>query len=298
MTGSWHSLYLLTDDTAPVAAALNAALTALGYRPYDPFPGGTGTPPGLVSMVRLFVAPVQEGWVRILGQPDEAILPDLSQQTGAPVIYGWLTGEGGGFALFRDGARQADSAGSGDLDAFEPYVRPGQTLDVLRAAFAGNLPVEPVAAGSGDGPPVMVVGADSLPPELQQFAQDRGVDPKKADKILQRLSGNLFGKLARGSGGAKGEAQSDQDAARAMLSGSGGRDLWNSLDGQRLRAAAGVLNLPGNWRVPEWDAVREAYQIHRLRQRSPRMPLMPGDKETMDAVPDALAYMPVYMGRG
>ena len=42
--------------------------------------------------------------------------------------------------------------------------------------------------------------------------------------------------------------------------------------------------------------MRDAYQVHRLRQRAPRLMLMPGDKETLDAVPDALDYTPVYLG--
>ena len=39
------------------------------------------------------------------------------------------------------------------------------------------------------------------------------------------------------------------------------------------------------------------FQVFRLRQRAPRMALMPGDQDTMDAVPNALDYTPVYMGR-
>ncbi len=66
---------------------------------------------------------------------------------------------------------------------------------------------------------------------------------------------------------------------------------------QRVRAIAGVLRLPDNWRLPTWETVRDAYQVHRLRARNPRMALMPGDKESMEAVPDALDYLPVYMGK-
>jgi hypothetical protein len=32
-----------------------------------------------------------------------------------------------------------------------------------------------------------------------------------------------------------------------------------------------------NWRLPALETVRDAYQLHRLRERNPRMPLMPGD---------------------
>lgn len=283
----WHQLYLPLDDSGAVAATLRARMEAHEYQSYDPFPGGTGTPSGMAQMVRLFVAPAQDGWVCVLGQPDDTLLPDLSTHAGVPVLYGWLTEEDGGFALFRDGVRRDDPA------VLEPYLRTGQTLDMLRRAFEGKLAVPPVEGGR-DQPPVIVAGADSLPPEIQQLAQEQGVDPKKANSILKRLSNSLFGRLARLAG--DDSPDTEQAQAREVFMG-GGRDLWNSLHGQRVRAAAGVLRLPTNWREPAWETVRDAYQVHRLRQRSPRMALMPGDREMMDAVPDALAYTPVYMGR-
>ncbi len=274
MTESWHSCLLPVADASPVAEALTAQLTAAGYAPYDPFPGGAGTPPGLGAMVRLFVAPPAEGWVRVLGQPDEAVLPALSAEIGAPLLYGSLSVEGGGWAVFRDGARHNDPA------ALEPFLQPGRTLDDVQAALAGQSSPPPASERKGD-----------LPPEMQELAEERGVDPKQAGKLFRRLSGNVLGKLARQGGGSAG-----QDQAREIFMG-GGRDLWHSLDGQRVRAVAELLRLPGNWRDPSWQVVRDAYQVHRLRQRSPRMPLMPGDKEVMQAVPDALDCLPVYMGR-
>jgi hypothetical protein len=280
---SWHSLYLHTTDTASIAATLRALLAAQGYVAYDPFPGGGGTPPGLRELVRQFVAPPQDGWVRVLGAPDEAVLPDLSRESG-PVLCAWVTDEDGGFALYQDGARHTDPA------AFAPFRHADKTPDLLARAFAGTLPV-PVLEGDGD-PPVMATGADDLPPELQQLAQEKGVNPRQASKLMQRLGGNLFGKLARGAGN---EASDEQAQAREALRGGG--DVWNSLGGQRVRAIASVLDLPSNWRQPTLDTLRDAYQVHRLRQRSPRMPLMPGDQEALDAVPDALAYRMVYLGR-
>jgi len=75
-------------------------------------------------------------------------------------------------------------------------------------------------------------------------------------------------------------------------------DPWAEPEGQRVRALASVLAIPSRWRDPSWEAVRDAYQLRRLRQRNPRLPLIPGDQQTLDAVPDALDYRPVYMGRG
>jgi hypothetical protein len=284
MNQTWYSLFLPTSESPPIADALRALLAAQGYAPYDPFPGGTGTPPNLRDMVRQFVAPAQAGWVGVLGQPVEALLPDLAQATGTPLIYGWLGEDGGGFAVFDGGARHDDPA------ALEPYLRSGASSDQLQRAWAGDLPVPVVDSGQ---PPVAVLGEGALPPEVQQFARQKGVDPKKASKMAERLTGSLFGKLARK---ADDDVHDDQAQAQALVMGSG-RDIWNSLHGQRVRVLASVLALPANWRQPDWQTVRDAYQVHRLRQRSPRMPLMPGDKEALDAVPNALEYVPVYMGR-
>ena len=284
MSQTWHSLYLPTANAQPVIDALRALLAAHGYTPYDPFPGGTGTPGNLTDLVRQFVAPPQEGWVRILGQSVESLLSEFSATARLPVLYAWLTPDGGGFALFQDGARHDDPT------AFEPYLREGRTRDDLQRAFAGQFPVEVLG---GAEPSAGGTGEEALPPEIQQFAQEQGVDARKARALFERLGDSLFSKLGRQSGGADDDEQAQ---ARAIFMG-GGQDPWNSLYGQRVRAIASVLNLPPNWRLPTWEAVRDAYHVHRLRQCSPRMALMPGDKEAMDAVPDALDYTPVYMGR-
>lgn len=274
---SWHSLYLSDIYAKDVTKTLREVLEAHGYKPYDPFPGGTGTPPMLHDMVRLFVAPSRDGWVRVLGQPAEPLLAEFSTAAGVPVLYGWLTDDGGGFALFSKGARHDDPA------AFEPYRRVDQPAEQLAQAFAGELSV-PVLPGESPA----VVSGNVLPPEIQQLAKAKGVKPSDAEKLAQRISGRLFGKADKKGG-------EEQEQARAIVT-DAGRDVWNSLNGQRVRAIASVLNLPDNWRSPTLDAVRDAYHLHRLRQRNPRLPLMPGDQATMDAVPDALSYMPVYVG--
>lgn len=276
MGQTWHSLYLPTSDAESALDALRALLSAAGYTPYDPFPGGTGTPPGLHALVRLFAAPPQDGWLRILGEPVEALLPDLSAALEMPVLYGWLGEAGGGFALFSGGERHTDPA------AFEPYLSVGRSLDELRSAFAGTLPVDVV----DDARP----GADSLSPELRRFAREQGVDPRKASQMAERLSDSVFGRLSRD------DDDAEQDQARAIVMG-GGRDVWNSLAGQRVRAIAGVLRLPANWRLPTWETVRDAYHVHRLRQRHPRMALLASDRQAMAALPNALDYVPVFMGQ-
>lgn len=281
MSQPWHSLFVPRAEAEPVAAALRALLEADGFRAYDPFPGGMGTPPALRDMVRAFVAPPADGWVRVVGEVPADVIPALSGRLGAAVIAGWLTDEGGGFALYQDGARHDDPA------AFAALLKPGRSPDLLARAFAGELPVPAV---DPEQPSVVAVGLDALPPKLQARAQDKHIDADKAAKMFDRVSGNLFRKVGGG------EDREEQARARELVMGQG-HDRWNSLAGQKVRAVAEVLDLPPNWRLPTLETVRDAYQVHRLRERAPRMALMPGDKETMQAVPDALAYLPIYFGR-
>lgn len=277
MSQSWHSLFVSGAGTGAVAEALRALLVRSGYAPYDPFPGGTGTPPELTALLRLFVAPAQEGWVRVLGDLDAALLPDLALALESALLVGWLGEDGGGFAwVGADGVRRDDA------DALAPYLRAGASLDDLRRAFAGEVRVQPVESDPARA---------GLPPDLHDVAQQQGVSPWQAGKLFERISGGLFGKLA----GQTGESSAEQEGARAVVM--GGYDIWNSLPGQRVRAIAGVLALPANWRLPTWDDVRDAYHAHRMRERYPRMMALPGDRESLAAVPDIATYEAVFMGR-
>ena len=278
MSQSWHCLYIPQATTEDVAGALRTTLAAHGFAPYDPFPGGSGTPPGLQQMARLFVAPPQDGWVRVLGELDASLLTALSEMRGGDLLAAWLTEEDGGFARYAGGERNETP------EAFAAYFRPEIPQEARQQAFAGDLPVEPLETNSPD--------AGTLPPELAQLAREHGVDTGKAGSMFERLSGNLFGRLS----GQDSDSGSEQAQARAIFMG-GGRDLWNSRQGQRVRAIASVLALPANWRMPDWDAVRDAYHALRMRQRYPRMIMLPGDKESLAAVPDIEAYTPIYMGR-
>lgn len=284
----WNRLFIPMTDAAltavTVAEALRRLLEAAGYTTYDPFPGGTGTPVGMTDLIKAFVAPPQDDWITVLGNIPDGVLLDLHGELSAPVVAGWLNSEGGGFALFSSGERQTEP------DAFAPYLRASVSLEALAQAFAGKLSVEVIES---DQPPVVALGTDSLPPEIAQLAEDQGADPQQASKLFEKMSGKLFNRLSKQSGATKAE----QEQAKAMFMGGGGQDAWNSLHGQRVRAIISVLNLPDNWRTPAQDKLRDAYQVFRLRKRAPRMMLMPGDQEAMDAVPNALDYEPVYLGR-
>lgn len=275
MSTSWHSLYIRHAEPETVSAALIALLEQHGYVLYDPFPGGTGTPPGLVDLARLFIAPVQDGWVRVLGELPRALWPELSTALRMPVLIAWLDEESGRIVLAAEGRCREDP------EAFAPFLREGATLDDLRQAWAGSAAV-PEQTEPGQG----------LPPALRDLARQQGVDPRKAGNLFEQLSSSLFGRLA----GQAGESSAEQEAARAVLMG-GGRDPWDSLRGRRVRAIAGVLDLPANWRTPSWETVRDAYHALRMQQRYPRMMPLPGDRDSLAAVPDVAEYRAVFMGR-
>jgi hypothetical protein len=273
----WHSLYISTDSTYPdsaaVSAALLAALETLGYQRYDPFAGGMGTPPGLKTFVKLFAAPAQDGWVRILGEPDLAAPAVLSAST--PVLHAWLSDTASGIDVYINGAR--------DEQAVVNYLMPSKTRDDLARAERGDMPT------LVDRTPA----SDMLPPDIQKMAQDHNVDPQQANKMMERITGQLFGKMDRRSGG---EASAMQDQARALISGSKGAN-WNSTQGQRLKALASVLTLPHNWRDPDFDVVRDAYQVARRLQRTPSAQLMPDEQAAIRALPNAIEYEAVYVGK-
>ena len=278
MSQTWHSLFIPGADASTIAEALHALLARRGCAPYDPFPGGTGTPPELTALMRLFVAPTQDGWVRVLGDLDAALLPTLAVALDRPLLVAWLEEDGGGFALISaDGARREDA------DAFAPYLRADAPPSDLRRALAGEAHVAPLEGSTASA---------GLPPGLHDVAREHGVSPQQAGNLFERLSDSLFGKLA----GQSGESDEEQARARAVLMGSG-RDAWNSLHGQRVRAIAETLALPANWQLPSWEDVRDAYHAHRMRERYPRMMALPGDRESLAAVPDIADYLPVFMGR-
>jgi hypothetical protein len=268
----WHQLLIPTMDGPAAADALRSALQAQGYKAYDPFPGGTGLSFGWKRQVRLFVTPPAGGWTRVLGAPDVDALPAVAGALNTAILYAWLTADDSGVAVWT-------AAGSGDLpDALADWRRADCSPDDLVRALAGNRPVAELPA---EGPAMLAV---PLPPDMQDMADQ--VDAGQAEKMMDRLSKSVFGKL--GAGGA--QAQADAQAALA------GQSPWNTDHGRRLRGIMDCLTVPAGWRTPTHADVREAYQIARSRQVNPDGLRLPGDDDSLAAVPDALDYQPVYAG--
>jgi hypothetical protein len=274
---SWHSLYIQSEDSAAVTAMLRDALQQVGYIPYDPFPGGLGTPPELKTFVRHFVAPAQDGWVRILGEPDEVAIEIVSRSS--PVLYIWLTDT--------DSSINVYDKGKYDPAVLANYLLPNKTPEHLGKAQSGLLPV--LVEKTVEADPHLAI----LPPDMAQMINEHNIRADQASNMISRLTSQLFNRLDKSSDG---EANRMQEQARLMLAKSQGVN-WDSSAGRKLRSIASVLILPANWRDPDFDAVRDAYQVARRLQRSPNAYLMPDEETAIKVLPDAIKYEAVYVGK-
>jgi hypothetical protein len=273
-TISWGSLYLPCADQEHIAQALRAALRDQGYELYDPF----GLMPGksYPQQARLFVAPPVDNWVRVLCLPDTALCAAVSR--GCLCLALELDGDTAMIDTYHDG-QQADPA-----EALLPYLRAGHSADHLAHILDGGS--VPVPADPAPGSAVF----DHLPQDVQALAGD--VDADRAQQMFDRLSSGLRRKMGQRTAT---DPDAMAEAARGLIGGS--RPGWNSAGGGRIRALMACLTVPANWREPDFITLRDAYQLHKRRERSPQARLYPGDAEAMARVPDALAYIPIYGGR-
>jgi hypothetical protein len=253
VTERWSSLYLQTSDAAAVRDALVSAASAAGYTAFNPFSGVPGR--SYPQAVRLFVGPVRGGWVRVLGEPDPALLPAVSAL--APLLWASLEAKQAHVEAWANG-----SAG---------------TVESVFGLTPPDAPAGPIVTPAK--PPEAAVFA-ALPEDIQAM----NANPKQAQAMLNKLSGGLLKK-----------AGGDQAAALAALQGN--PPDWDSADGRKLAALLAALGIP-EWGSPAFVPLRDAYQLLVRRQRRPDAPLYVGDQEAMDAVPNALDYLPVYAGKG
>lgn len=257
----WSSVYIPTDDEERVTSVLGVIHAAAGYKPYNPFPGGTGTPTGIVGRVRLFVAPAEDNWTRVIGLPDVDLLNPLAAEMKSPLVYAWIGAENS----------VVEVIGGGDVSQF---LREGRSAEDLDAAMRG-----PIAAGS-DAP---AAG------EIAKLADAYGVDAGQADKMFQKAAKTVFSKLDKRTGG---EAASMQDAAKKSLDSS---FSWGMPSARRVMAIMACLSIPQNWREPDFGDLAAAYPIACLLDMD--APLLPGDEDTLDRVEYPLDYTPAYFAR-
>ena len=269
MATTWNCLYWHSENAKVVIQLLEDSLTGLGYTLYNPF----GLIPGKAysRSVRLFVVPSTSGWVKVIGTPDKAQLPTLSQNT--TLIYAALDGSEADIHVYANGDAVAIES------ALVPYLRPHLTANDLQQALHTTSNIIQMDKPESGLP------FNALPDDVKAMAGT--VNAGQAQKMFARLSGDLIKKVSKDKGQA--------DAARALISGGDAPD-WNSSGGARIRAMMNCLTLPENWREPDFDNLRDAYQLHERRRRNPNARTYPGDEVTMAKVPDALTYTPVYGG--
>ena len=162
----WSSIYLPINDENQVLRSLKAVYEFAGYKLYNPFPGGTGTPSGIQDRVRLFVAPAESGWIRIIGEADSNHLPALATELKTALLYAWIGTSESSIEVF----------GSGELKQF---LREGKS--------EADLNPPQIASGKQ--------GTSDQPGILSDLAGEYGVDSKKADKLFQKTTKSILRKF-------------------------------------------------------------------------------------------------------
>ncbi|MCQ3931066.1 MAG: hypothetical protein DPW16_11460 [Chloroflexi bacterium] len=263
------------SNPSDLQTQLKNSLQGLGYTFYDPFAGGTGTPVGLQQRVRCFIGSLEGGWARMIFAPNEVWPDEVTRDilAGIPVIRAVYTS-----AEQYEVGTVAD--GMGGLTAF---LRPGLSETDLQqsAIMTAVLPTAQTTATT----------LTDLPPELQKYAQEQGVDAGQVDKLMQKMSKGVFKKM--------GNEQDAQKQAKSAIAGVPKQPEveWNSPAGQALQRVMACLTVPENWAQPDWKTLTGAYQAARQLQRDPKALMLPGDKQAMAALPNSLEFIPLYMGK-
>ena len=268
----WQSLYLYCDDGQDVHSAadcLRKSLIALEFELYDPFSLIPGK--AYKQARRFFIAPQRGRWVRIIGDVDEDLLPMMSE-VGLCLLLKL----------------------QGDTEQIHTYHR-GEAVDLIPALMPhlvnGCTPrdMERVLVTKyepflEDPDSDTIIPAAALPEDVREMA--KSLNANHITKLFNKLMNKISKRLPV-----------DEDGARELLRG-GAQPGWGSAGGQRIIALVKCLTLPGNyWREPDFVTLRDAYQQHLRRRRKPNVTLLPGDRQTMEGVPDALDYLAVYGGK-
>jgi len=269
---TWHSLYLSSDQQQTITEALQATVQQLGYTLYNPF----GLMPGIAypQTLKLFVAPAEHGWSRILVEATNAddadqLARNLSNM-GVCLIAQLVSTEGG-ISAYVNGEPVVDLAA-----LLSPYLKSDITADQLQAMLKGENLIE---AGESAQPQVMAVSLDDLPPDVQAMASN--LKTNDIQKMFGKLTGQLMG-------------SSQKDAASQMLN---TLPDWTSEAGRQIQSVMMAVTMPANWREPDFPTLRAAYLLHARLERNPDTMMYPGDQEALDEVPDVGDYTPVYGGK-
>jgi hypothetical protein len=268
----WQRLFMhptAERSAAACADALTAAARDAGYTPYDPF----GIMPGLSypNAIKAFAAPFDlGGWRAVIAAADpipSAVIAAAAEALNAAALH-----------LTLDAAGRAEIAWfNGDPLPELARIIDGDPLTVERFALPAPAPASEA--------PILALPIDALPEDVRSALVTGQIDETQAEKLFAKMSGAVMGKLGGG----------DAEAAKKLLQTA--QIDWESSGGRQIRAALGLIGVGGALNLPDFTPLRDAYALHARRRRKPDAPLYPGDAEAMAAVPDALAYAPVFAGR-
>ena len=268
----WNSLFCLLDSD--IESALKQSLEKLDYTLYDAFDLVPGK--AYPDTLKTFIVPATGKWTQILVD-DETELDDLETLAEALsahglVLYTQLDMDEGILDLYQHGEVVPDM-----MEELAPHLLDGKSADDLERAHHEGLPLPVIDPELDEQEQILAI--DDLPDDIRNMTQ--GINMGSAQKMFQRMTGNLM---------ARGQAQGAQD----MLNSD--KLDWNSEGGMFVRGVLSCLIQGDGWLSPDFPTVRDAYQRHIRKQRRPNAKLYPGDQQMMDAVPNALAYVPVYGG--
>jgi len=265
----WHSLYLSSEQSQTLIAAIHSYFETHHYKIYHPF----GALPGMSypDTIKTFIAPVDAGWTRLLldGDTDSGKIDSLCNHLSntCDCLSVSLDGNIGQIHAYHN-AQLLDLP-----DWSNSYLARNELQKLTRILNAESFNLPEIGAGQiGDVP------IEALPDDIQAMARE--VNVKKANKLFEKLSNKLL------------KAAGRNDARQLINQGVN----WNSQGGQHIRSVMDCLPMPEKWREPDFSTLRTAYAV-RSRQEEGLNSLYPGDEDALNAIPDALDYIPVYGGK-
>lgn len=267
----WQRFFIPNTTPETVLTHFRDTLIADGFKTYDPFAGGTGSPVGVKTRLRLFIAPAESTWVKVLMSPEDQLESAYLSQIAAhiPILHLTVSDDKTwGIHLYEG------TTVSSNPTALTPYLKPDSSPDDLKNAWEGTLSTQEKAV------------ATDLPHDVEAYARQQGVNPQIANSMFKRMSKRVNKKLEKQGG-------SDPNA-QAALAGNPTVN-WQSEAGRRLSAVVHCLTVPTTWRTPEWQPLTDAYQIARQKARGGL--LLAGEDKILQNFQGVLDYTLLYAAK-
>ena len=269
----WNSLFCLLDPSNNLVDCLQQTLIRLDYTLYDAFDLTPGK--SYLDTFKTFIAPTEGQWTHIL--LDDENVEDLQILAESLSAFGYcllahIDQTDATLELYQDGVQVELVNGLAD------YLLADKSIDELTRALEGKLPLPIMDIPLDEKSQLLAI--KDLPREMQKMS--KGVNLLKAKKMFHGFVDNFMGR-------------NDAEGAQELLNPT--PVDWNGTGGMVIRGVMSCLIAGDVWLSPDFATVRDAYQRYIRLQRRPTAKHYPGDKQMMDAVPNALSYTPVYGGQ-